>query len=159
MPDAIDEAVSSRDDDYAPRLRLAMADLVRLDKENAALRAERDDFRNAAKMYAATVDELRQYLDRANAQVDRYGAIAETARALCLKASPGRELHIDGPVLRAEFRAFYAAVVAEHARRHGHVALSIDADPPGAWASIDAAASLLPTPPTTGSNQEEADRG
>lgn len=139
--------------DYAARLKAA-------DASWAKVAGERDVYQERFEAVCKRLDDEAQQRiewwgerDRLRAVAERYGAIAEAARALCLKASPGRELHIDGPVLRAEFRAFYAAVTAEHARRHGHVVLSIDADPPGAWA----AASLLPTSPTAGSNQEETD--
>ena len=38
--------------------------------------------------------------------------VIEAAKALCAKAKPGRELHIDGPTLRTEYRALHAAVDA-----------------------------------------------
>jgi hypothetical protein len=40
------------------------------------LRAERDDFRNAAKMYAATVDDLRRQIDPMRAELDGQAQVA-----------------------------------------------------------------------------------
>jgi hypothetical protein len=50
--------------------------------------------------------------DETKDQRDALLPVVEAARALCAKAKPGRELHIDGPTIRTEFRALHAAVDA-----------------------------------------------
>lgn len=85
-----------------------------LDKVHEAIaaagrHADEDDYPAAYGSASACARLLLAEVESLQTQVARYGAIAETARALCLKASPGRELHIDGPTLRTEFRALVAA--------------------------------------------------
>lgn len=54
----------------------------------------------------------REANSRLTAERDALLPVVEAARALCAKAKPGRELHIDGPTIRTEFRALHASVAA-----------------------------------------------
>jgi hypothetical protein len=91
------------------RLRLDLAEMAALaDEYRARLYA-------SAEQGAAVASErvrLEHHALDLGDRLEQVAPVVAAAAALCAKARPGRELHIDGPVLRAEFRALHAAVAA-----------------------------------------------